>query len=298
MTAPAASSNFRPLAILVLARTAARARLRHGGETGLDNVSDPSLLLLSAGNIRRPVPKWGLEVTRSPGETQLLSLSFMLAMTAISDVEAPLVIDTPLARLDKRVRSNLLQSLPGLTRQLVLLVTDSEMDSSLRPIIDSSVGDDYLITFENGESTSQQRYVQLMAKIAIDLEQHEFYRQLSGRSDDPADGCIFSTVKDVFIVCVGLGARNGNPLPLKKRVEIFEPSLFSAPEWAALEAIYVGFRKDIDGLKGQPGDARSNDAVNHLAEELANAGMVILRANFDPRSAEVDLAYLLLSAPT
>jgi DNA sulfur modification protein DndD len=89
----------------------------------------------------------------SAGETQLLSLAFILAMTAISDIEAPLVIDTPLARLDKTVRSNLVNALPGLTRQLVLLVTDSEMDAGVRSNIDAFVGADFKLSFVNGESS-------------------------------------------------------------------------------------------------------------------------------------------------
>jgi DNA sulfur modification protein DndD len=62
----------------------------------------------------------------SMGETQVSSLAFMLAMTRLGGQEAPLVVDTPLARLDVSVRVNAARWLPRLTRQLILLVTDAE----------------------------------------------------------------------------------------------------------------------------------------------------------------------------
>ena len=92
----------------------------------------------------------------SMGETQLLSLAFMLSMTRVSDHSAPLVIDTPLARLDMTVRANLLRALPDLTRQLVLLVTDSEMDLTSREYIDARVGMQYIIRFRDGISTIEE----------------------------------------------------------------------------------------------------------------------------------------------
>jgi len=62
----------------------------------------------------------------SMGETQVSSLAFMLAMTRLGGQQAPLVVDTPLARLDVSVRVNAARWLPRLTPQLVLLVTDAE----------------------------------------------------------------------------------------------------------------------------------------------------------------------------
>jgi hypothetical protein len=135
-------------------------------------------------------------------------------------------------------------------------------------------------------------------KVAIDRDQHEFYRQLIGRSDDDAPGSgIFATMKDVFLVSLGLGVRNGNPVPLQKRVEIFESTGFTAAEWAALEAVYVGLNKNLSGLDGSVGDQRNNELVIRFVEEFANSGVVILRTNVDPRNAEIDLAYLLLADP-
>jgi len=88
----------------------------------------------------------------SMGETQLLSLAFMLSMIAVSEYEAPLVIDTPLARLSAEVRTNLLKALPSLTRQLVLLCTDTEMNKEARRALGDAVGREYNLSFNAGVS--------------------------------------------------------------------------------------------------------------------------------------------------
>jgi|GEM_PF-5355317 len=76
----------------------------------------------------------------SMGETQVSSLAFMLAMTRLGGQEAPLVVDTPLARLDVSVRGHAAHWLPQLTAQLVLLVTDAEYDAGVRAELDPFVG--------------------------------------------------------------------------------------------------------------------------------------------------------------
>lgn len=68
----------------------------------------------------------------SSGETQVSSLAFMLAMTRLGGQEAPLVVDTPLARLDVSVRGHAAHWLPQLSSQLVLLVTDAEYESAVQ----------------------------------------------------------------------------------------------------------------------------------------------------------------------
>jgi DNA sulfur modification protein DndD len=76
----------------------------------------------------------------SMGETQVSSLAFMLAMTRLGGQQAPLVIDTPLGRLDESVRLNAAHWLPQLTAQLVLLVTDSEYSDEVERELSGRVG--------------------------------------------------------------------------------------------------------------------------------------------------------------
>jgi DNA sulfur modification protein DndD len=95
----------------------------------------------------------------SMGETQVSSLAFMLAMTRLGGQEAPLVIDTPLARLDMSVRSHVAKWLPRLTPQLVLLVTDAEYGADVASELAPRVGTKMrLLPSEAGTSMTVDAY--------------------------------------------------------------------------------------------------------------------------------------------
>ena len=76
----------------------------------------------------------------SMGETQVSSLAFMLAMTRLGGQQAPLVVDTPLARLDVSVRAHTAHWLPMLTSQLILLVTDAEFGPDVAAELAPKIG--------------------------------------------------------------------------------------------------------------------------------------------------------------
>ena len=64
----------------------------------------------------------------SSGMKQLVAQALLWALKDVSDKEAPVIIDTPLARIDRQHRINLLeQYYPSLGRQVILLPTDSEI---------------------------------------------------------------------------------------------------------------------------------------------------------------------------
>lgn len=68
----------------------------------------------------------------SAGERQLFALALLWAMRQVSGRQLPLVIDTPLARLDDSHRSRLVHEfIPRVSDQVVLLTTDAEMDARL-----------------------------------------------------------------------------------------------------------------------------------------------------------------------
>ena len=69
----------------------------------------------------------------SAGERQVLSLSFITAMSRVSKGEAPIVMDTPFGRLSSQHRNNITKHLPDLSDQLVLFVTDEELRDSGTP---------------------------------------------------------------------------------------------------------------------------------------------------------------------
>lgn len=64
----------------------------------------------------------------SAGEHMILGLSFMSSLMTISGFKAPVIIDTPLAKIDDEHRDNITSKLPQFVKgtQLILLVTPSE----------------------------------------------------------------------------------------------------------------------------------------------------------------------------
>lgn len=85
----------------------------------------------------------------SAGERQVLSLAFIAGMSRVTGEEAPLVIDTPFGRLSELPVTSIVQTLPSIAKQLVLFVTDREMDAESRALISPKVGKEYLLTFDD-----------------------------------------------------------------------------------------------------------------------------------------------------
>lgn len=88
----------------------------------------------------------------SAGERQVLSLSFITAMSQISEEEAPLVMDTPFGRLSSQHRNSITEWLPQLADQLVLFVTDEELRDQARKNLDSRIGAEYRLDFDRKTS--------------------------------------------------------------------------------------------------------------------------------------------------
>lgn len=84
----------------------------------------------------------------SAGERQVLSLSFITAMSRVSEEEAPLVMDTPFGRLSSQHRNSITQYLPELAHQLILFVTDEELRDQARANLESRIGAEYRLEFD------------------------------------------------------------------------------------------------------------------------------------------------------
>lgn len=86
--------------------------------------------------------KNGLEVTvRSAGAEQIVALALIAALNRNATLKGPVVMDTPLARLDLRHRANILKFLPTMADQTTLLVQPGEVErkhglDSIRHLID------------------------------------------------------------------------------------------------------------------------------------------------------------------
>lgn len=94
--------------------------------------------------------RWGTPARPelSAGERQLLSLSFIMALSGASDDYAPIVMDTPFGRLDVVPRENICKFLPELADQLILFVTGTELQGKAREILSPRIGQEYTLDWE------------------------------------------------------------------------------------------------------------------------------------------------------
>ncbi len=94
------------------------------------------------------IGKTGKEITfdRSAGENQIFATALIAGLAKVSGVRAPMVVDTPLGRLDSKHRANILGFWTGdKSRQVILLSQDEEIDFHFYKSIEDSVGKTYLL---------------------------------------------------------------------------------------------------------------------------------------------------------
>ncbi|MDA3915486.1 MAG: DNA sulfur modification protein DndD [Deltaproteobacteria bacterium] len=83
-----------------------------------------------------PIPK----VTLSSGEKQLYAIAMLWSLAKTSGRPLPVIIDTPLGRLDSDHRNNLITNyFPMASHQVILLSTDTEIDQQLYKKLSSHV---------------------------------------------------------------------------------------------------------------------------------------------------------------
>jgi len=92
----------------------------------------------------------------SAGERQLLAISILWGLAKASGKPLPVIIDTPLGRLDGQHRSHLLDRyFPAASHQVILLSTDKEIDKEYYHTLRPSIGREYLINYIESENTSK-----------------------------------------------------------------------------------------------------------------------------------------------
>lgn len=104
----------------------------------------------------------GKEVTQdslSAGEQQLMVISILWALAICSKKKLPVIIDTPLSRLDSLHRTALINTyFPNAGEQTIILSTDSEIDSTYYGLMKENVGDEFTLKYdEKTKSTSIER---------------------------------------------------------------------------------------------------------------------------------------------
>ena len=105
----------------------------------------------------------------SAGERQVLSLAFIAAMAKVAVGKMlpemkyepfPMVMDTPFGRLSTQHRENITQTIPGITEQLVLFVTDEELRDKARLNLEPRIGAEYELQFDDDSGTTAIEKVQ------------------------------------------------------------------------------------------------------------------------------------------
>ncbi len=94
----------------------------------------------------------------SAGMKQLAATALLWALKDTCGKQLPVIIDTPLGRIDKRHQENLLtRYYPRAAKQVILLPTDSELDERKRDILAPYIYCEYELKNPDGESTKVRR---------------------------------------------------------------------------------------------------------------------------------------------
>lgn len=104
-----------------------------------------------------PLPKASL----SAGERQLYAMSLLWALRSVSGRQLPIIVDTPMGRLDTDHRHTLLtEFFPHAAHQLILLSTDTELDAQGYELLSPSISRVYLLNFNmnNNRTEVEERY--------------------------------------------------------------------------------------------------------------------------------------------
>ena len=95
----------------------------------------------------------------SAGEKQLMVIAILWALALCSKKKLPVIIDTPLSRLDSQHRTSIISTyFPNASDQTIILSTDTEIDHNYYDMMKESVGDEFtLIYSEETKSTSIEK---------------------------------------------------------------------------------------------------------------------------------------------
>lgn len=99
----------------------------------------------------------------SAGESQIFAIALISAIAEVAAANVPIVVDTPLGRLDERHRLGVLRHLAQLPNQVILLSATDEVTGQYYEEIKGRVAKQYLVSFEEldnriGVSTAKEGY--------------------------------------------------------------------------------------------------------------------------------------------
>lgn len=92
----------------------------------------------------------------SAGEKQMYAVALLWGLARVSGRQLPLIIDTPLARLDSEHRDNLVRRyFPNAARQVIILSTDTEIDEEYYRALAPFIGRAYSLSYEKAQSVTR-----------------------------------------------------------------------------------------------------------------------------------------------
>jgi DNA sulfur modification protein DndD len=92
----------------------------------------------------------------SAGEKQLLVLSILWSLRELTNISLPLIIDTPLARLDYQHRKSFLSVfLPAMQPQVILIGTDMEMLTDVLDELAPNINRHYLLSYDSASQANR-----------------------------------------------------------------------------------------------------------------------------------------------
>jgi DNA sulfur modification protein DndD len=123
----------------------------------------------------------------SGAQRRSLTLAFILAVTTVSGVTAPVVIDTPISELSGAVRTECLRIMSQMSQQLILFLTRADIEG-VQDVIDQYAGKVLTIT----NSTHYPQYLvndlhQDKARTVVCKCSHREYCQICERHGDGAN---------------------------------------------------------------------------------------------------------------
>lgn len=125
---------------LAKAMTAVYKKLAHKGQVHRVDIDETGKTRILGRN--------GQEIPfdKSAGENQVFATALLAGLAEISGIDAPMVVDTPLGRLDSTHRANILKYWTSdKKRQVILLSQDKEIDQETYAALEPYVGKTYLL---------------------------------------------------------------------------------------------------------------------------------------------------------
>ena len=85
----------------------------------------------------------------SAGEKQIFAISLLWGLARTSKRQLPVIIDTPLGRLDSEHRLNLINNyFPNASQQVIILSTDTEVDKKLYQKLNKHISHCYHLVYD------------------------------------------------------------------------------------------------------------------------------------------------------